>query len=97
MLVRSLQNLLADFYGLEIAADVTDYLVTDPQLLNLLQADADGQPSPDETLFIDAREDQLEVALYLNRELLGRLSAADPIGDLGQSNLDDFLQSSGGR
>lgn len=90
MLVRSLQNLLADFYALEVAADVNDYLVTDPRLLNLLQADC--QPSPDETLFIGAREDQLEVTLYLNQELLGRLSAADPIGDLGQSNLDDFCK-----
>ena len=90
MLVRSLQNLLADFYGLEIGADVTDYLVTDPRLLQLLQADS--QPSPDETLFIGAHEDQLEVTLYLNQELLGRLSAADPIDDLAQSNLDDFCK-----
>lgn len=90
MLVRSLQNLLADFYGLEIGADVTDYLVTDPRLLQLLQADS--QPSPDETLFIGTHEDQLEVALYLNQELLGRLSAADPIDDLAQSNLDDFCK-----
>ena len=54
MLVRSLQNLLADFYGLEIGADVTDYLVTDPRLLQLLQADS--QPSPDETLFIGTHD-----------------------------------------
>jgi hypothetical protein len=90
MLVRSLQNLLADFYGLELAADVTDYLVTDPLALKFLQADC--QPSPDETLFIGTGEDQLEVALYLNQELLVRLSAADPIGDLGRSNLDDFCK-----
>lgn len=90
MLIRSLQNLLADFYELEIDADVTDYLVTDPRVLNLLQTDC--EPSPDETLFIGVGEDQLEVALYLNKELLGRLSAADPIGDFGRSNLDDFCK-----
>lgn len=90
MLVRNLQNLLADFYGLEIAADVSDYLVTDAQLLNLLQADC--QPSPDETLFVATGEEQMEVALYLNQELLSRLIASDPIGDLGQSNLDDFCK-----
>jgi len=90
MLLRSLQNLLADFYGLELAADVSDYLVTDPLALNCLQADS--QPSPDETLLIGIGEDQLEVALYLNQALLVRLSATDPIGDLGRSNLDDFCK-----
>jgi hypothetical protein len=90
MLLRSLQNLLADFYGLELAADVSDYLVTDPLALKWLQADS--QPSPDETLLIGIGEDQLEVALYLNQALLVRLSAADPIGDLGRSNLDDFCK-----
>jgi hypothetical protein len=90
MLLRSLQNLLADFYGLELAADVSDYLVTDPLALKCLQADS--QPSPDETLLIGIGEDQLEVALYLNQALLVRLSAADPIGDLGRSNLDDFCK-----
>lgn len=90
MLLRNLQNLLADFYGLELAADVSDYLITDPCALKFLQADC--EPSPDETLFIGTGEDQLEVALYLNQELLVRLSAADPIDDLGRSNLDDFCK-----
>lgn len=90
MLVSDFQKLLANFYGLEVSADVADYLITDAQLLAGLRPDSN--PSPDETLLIATADGDLEVALYLDRELLGRLGEANPCSDLANSNLDDFCK-----
>lgn len=90
MLLRELQGMLARFYRLDVAADVSDYLVTDPQLLSRLHTDT--LPSPDETLLIATREQSLEVALYLQEEMLARLIESNPCADLLNSNLDDFCK-----
>jgi hypothetical protein len=90
MLLRDMQNLLANYYGLEVTPDVSDYLITDARCLSRLETDRN--PSPDETLLVAAGDEALEVALYLNQDMLRRLIASDPYGDLRASNLDDFCK-----
>jgi hypothetical protein len=90
VLLQQLQDLLAGLYGIELDANVTDYLVTDERFLAVL---TDDQPhSADETLFVREDGDALDMTLYLNDALLQRLAESDPYNDLSHSNLDDFCK-----
>jgi hypothetical protein len=90
VLLRSLQNLLAQIYGIDIHANVTDYLVTDK---NFLVAMSDSlASSTDEALFLLEEDGTLDISLYLNDLLLQRLVASNPYADLGRNNLDDFCK-----
>jgi hypothetical protein len=90
MLLRNLQKLLAAMYGLNLAADVTDFLVTDERLLAALSGSL--RLSEDENLLLVESEASLDVALYLNAALLERLALADPCENLHGRNLDDFCK-----
>jgi hypothetical protein len=90
MLLQQLQDLLARLYGIELDADVTDYLVTDERFLAVV--DADQPHSADETLFVRQNGDSLDMTLYLNDALLQRLAESDPYRVLSHGNLDDFCK-----
>ena len=90
MLLRELQDMLARLYGLDLEADVRDYLVTDSRLLECIPAD--GHVPASETLFVHEDGDELGLTLYLNEELLERLLSANPCDSLSFGNLDDFCK-----
>lgn len=81
------QTLLADIYQLEVAYDVDDFVITDPEVVGLL--DENGR-AVDEKLLIAEREGQAEVALYLEAGVVERLTARDPLQRLDERNLADF-------
>lgn len=90
VLLRSLQSLLARIYGIDIDANVTDYLVTDK---SFLAAMSDRSVSnADEVLFLLEEDGTLDISLYLNDLMLQRLAASNPYADLSQNNLDDFCK-----
>lgn len=90
MLLRKLQNLLAQVYGIDIAANVTDYLITDK---SFLAGRSDSSVSnADEVLFLLEENGTLDISLYLNDLLLQRLTASNPYAGLSHSNLDDFCK-----
>jgi hypothetical protein len=90
VLPRRLQNLLARIYGIDIDANVTDYLVTDK---NFLAAMSDRSvSSADEVLFLLEEDGTLDISLYLNDLILRRLATSNPYADLGRNNLDDFCK-----
>ena len=91
MILRDLQTLLSQIYGIEQCHDVHDFLVTDAAMLENLET-ADTARATEEKLLIHEQEDELGVSLYLNRELLERLMAKDPRRYLGQSNFADFCK-----
>ena len=86
-MIRSFQTLLADIYRLDVAYDVEDFLITDPRVAALL--DADGR-SVEEKLLIAERDGQAEVSLYLEASVVERLVAQDPLRRLDERNLADF-------
>ena len=92
MLVSELQKLLSGLYRLEMHADINDFLVTDRLFLE--DAVADATPVADEMLLIresdDDTDDQLDVALYIDENMLDRLVDADPRTNLHARNLNDF-------
>lgn len=89
MLVRDLQHLLGALYGIEVTADVRDFLVTDPAELGRWEQPGEARAT-DEKLLIVEREGELGLALYLDAALLARLEALDPREQLCGRNLDDF-------
>jgi hypothetical protein len=87
MLIDNLQAWLADFYALEIAYPIQDFLITDRHLA--LALDRDGRDN-DEKLLIAEHNGEAEVSLYLKHELIERLSRNDPTARLDERNLADF-------
>jgi len=88
-LLRGLQGLLARIYDAPAAHDVHDFLVTDAaraaQLAGNLQP-----PATDEQLLMAEVADGLEVSLYLDAQVLGRLAARCPLRALDERNLADY-------
>ncbi|HPF25834.1 MAG TPA: hypothetical protein P5528_05045 [Steroidobacteraceae bacterium] len=86
MLLSRLQQLLGSLYDLPAAHDVRDFVVTDRNSIRGF-----GGAASDEQLFVARTGDELGVSLFLDDAVLQRLSAADPMRRLDQSNLADYL------
>jgi hypothetical protein len=90
MLLTRLQGLISGIYDVSIAHDVYDFLVTDRG--HLPAAARTGES--DEELIVEqpTGEDDAEVgmSLYLDPELLKRLSLADPMVRLHDGNVADY-------
>lgn len=89
MLLRDLQRLLQTLYGIDIDADVRDYLVTSATELRLLENDAAAREI-EEKLLLEEIDGELAMALFLDAGLLERLAAMDPRERLCGRNLGDF-------
>jgi hypothetical protein len=92
MLPRELQALLGKIYGLEIEADVADYIVTDQDYLRAVLGADICADSVEESLLILEEEDVLDIALYLDADMLTRVSNTEPGDSLYRHNLDDFCK-----
>lgn len=87
MVVDQLQRLLSETYALELGYRVRDFLITDPNVADRL--DAAGRHG-DEKLLIAESEGEASVSLYLDPALLGRLNRNNPATQLGTDNIEDF-------
>ena len=87
-MLDGLQSLLADVYHVDLEHDVRDFLVTDPRFLALSTSD-DGRVAG-EKLLVRQDGDDLDLALFLDDDLLARLAERDPVAALGEENLADF-------
>lgn len=87
MFLGAMQACLTDFYGLDVAHDVNDFLVTDRLLAAALGG---GARETAEELLIGEADGAAEVALYLEQSLLDRLQHNNPIAGLNRENIADF-------
>jgi hypothetical protein len=87
MVLGNLQAWLTDFYALEIAYDVHDFLITDSKLARALDR---GGRENEEKLLIAEDNGEASVSLYLQQELIDRLDLNDPTARLDARNLADF-------
>ena len=87
MLLHKLEAMLHELYALEVGYAVSDFLITDAELARTL--DSDGR-KVDEKLLIAEADGEADVALYLERELLERLTQRDPLTRLDADNIADF-------
>jgi hypothetical protein len=87
VVLRQLQTLLAGLYDVEVALDVYDFLVTDRAAL---PASARGAPA-DEQLIIAQLGGDIRVSLFLDAGVHQRLTLANPLEVLNETNLADYL------
>lgn len=88
-LLRDLQGLLARMYDAPAAHDVHDFLVTDAARAAQL-AGGNQPPAADEQLLLAEAPDGLELSLYLDAAVLGRLAQRCPLQSLDERNLADY-------
>ena len=87
MLLHKLEAMLHELYALDVGYAVSDFLITDADVMRALDA---GGRTVDEKLLIAEADGEADVALYLERELLERLDRHDPLKKLDGDNLADF-------
>lgn len=87
MILRQLQELIGGIYDVSIAHDVYDFLVTDRRRL---PAAVRAHPTDEQLVVASAGTGELGVSLYLDPQLLERLSKADPLEALNAGNVADY-------
>lgn len=88
-MLRDLQAMLSRINGIEQSLDVYDFLVTDAAMIGYLDTNDDPRPTTEKVL-IQESPDEVGMTLYLDAELLDRLTSKDPRRRLGYGNLADF-------
>lgn len=90
-MLASLQRQLERIYEVEIPHSVEDFLITDPQLLNELRGrEACDQSEIEEQLLVVQDGESVDIALYVDNEVVNRLAQDDPRSCLHDGNLSDY-------
>ena len=89
MLLNRLQRHLENIYEVQSGYRVADFLIDDPALARRLDSTPNARDIP-EKLLIRQDGESLDLALYLDPDLLRRLDANDPTESLHGDNLHDF-------
>ncbi|HEY6123169.1 MAG TPA: hypothetical protein VIV63_00845 [Steroidobacteraceae bacterium] len=84
--LASLQSALTEIYDLPATPDVREFLMT-----NRAAIGAGHERASDEQLIVAEDGDTLSMALYIDGAVLERLGGRDPISELTQDNLADYL------
>ena len=84
--LRPLQRRLENIYEVAAGHDIDDFVITDSRLAARLH----GGRQANEKLLIREHRDGVDLALYLDRALVGRLAADSPTAALHDGNLPDF-------
>ncbi len=90
MSLYPLQRLLERIYAIEIGYQVDDFLVTDPDWVAQVDASPDARLIK-EKLLIMQQDDALDLALFLDPEVIACLTKHDPFEALHDENLQAFL------
>lgn len=90
-MLATLQRQLEQIYEVDIPHSVDDFLITDPEVLKAVQGSDDGDTSEvEERLLVVQDGDSVDIALYLDNEIIDRLTADDPTSNLHDGNLADY-------
>ena len=83
-----LQQVLQRLYGIEVAYQVSDFVITDARLARLLGGAA-ATDAP-ENLLIQQDGEDVDLSLYLEAALFQRLETENPLRHLHARNIDSF-------
>ncbi len=90
-MLASLQRQLERIYQIEIPHSVDDFLFTDLEVLKTLQGhDEFDESVVEERLLVVQDGDHVDVALYVDSEVVNRLTQDDPGSCLHDGNLADY-------
>lgn len=88
MLLEKVQTHLESLYGIGLGHRVEDYLIGHEEVTKYVKAQ---NKLPKELFLVrKAKEDTVEIALFLDRKLLTNLNCNDPFISLNDNNLSDF-------
>lgn len=88
-LLNNLQSHLETIYGLKMQYRVNDFLIQDARLASYLDSSENARELP-EKLLIHQDGDNVDLALYLDPDLVRRLEQSDPTLSLHDDNIHDF-------
>lgn len=89
MLLNKLQRELEAIYAIELQHRVHDFVIDDPHLASLIDNSPNARDIP-EKLLIHQDGENVDIALYLDSELIKRLEENDPTEKLHNHNIHDF-------
>lgn len=89
-LLRGLQRRLENIYGVRVGQDVADFLITDADLARRLDRSGTAREAKEKVL-LSQDGDTVDIALYLDDGVVRRLHEDDPVRQLHEGNLEDFL------
>ncbi|TFH48224.1 MAG: hypothetical protein E4H01_06765 [Lysobacterales bacterium] len=90
-MLASLQRQLERIYEIKIPHSVEDFLITDIRLLNDLQGNEKADQSEiEEQLLVIQDGDSVDIALFVDNEIVNRLTQDDPRSRLHAGNLSDY-------
>lgn len=90
-MLSGLQKHLTDIYQVDPGVEVTDFLITDPVLAKHLGCGS-LVPNTDESVLLSQDKEGLALSLYLDEEVLSRLTEDDPMKQLRPAQLDDLCK-----
>lgn len=88
-MLDTLQQQLAQIYELDTELSVLDFLITDP----LVAQKYDNGPNAritDEKLLVCQNDEALDIALYINKDVLSQLEQNNPLDSLSDNNIHQF-------
>lgn len=88
-MLSKLQRHLANIYRADTGYDVADFLITDRSLATALGA-GNLLANTEETVLLVQDEDELELSVFLDKQLLSRVDRFDPLKKLQAEQLDDL-------
>ena len=88
-MLNTLQQQLEQIYEVDTNLHVSEFLITDPQLAGHYDT-SENPREVHEKLLLTQSDDQLDVALYLSKDILGYLEANNPLESLNEVNLHQF-------
>lgn len=91
-MLANLQKHLTDIYQVDPGVAVTDFLITDPELAKLLGSGS-LVPNTDESVLLSQDEDGLALSLYLDEDMIERLTRDNPMDGLRTHQLDDLCKA----
>ncbi len=80
---------MQDIYEINIAHDVSDFLITNRRLANTLDGGG-SSPHLKEKLLLLQEENELSLTLYLHNDVVKKMLEDDPVIHLHKGNLEEF-------
>ena len=90
-MLACLQKYLTDIYQVDAGFEITDFLITDPALADLLGYGT-LVPDTDESVLLTQDEEGLALSVYLEEGMLARLHRDNPLECLRTRHLDDLCK-----
>lgn len=88
-MLNALQAHLADIYRVDPGYEVADFLITDPELARILGGGS-MTTSTEETVLMQQDDDGLSLSVFLDDEVVNRVSEHNPLETLNSKSLNDL-------